>query len=76
MAQILYRVMCQRLKLASSELSPESALAGLRGIQPHTVRIHSGTPIPWRLHHPPCQTDILAALNVWTPTHDARITLL
>jgi hypothetical protein len=45
MALIVYRVMRQRLKLAKSDLSPERALAQLRRIQRHSVRINNGRPI-------------------------------
>jgi len=39
LALIVYRVMRQRLKLAKSDLSPQRALAELRKIQRHRVRI-------------------------------------
>ena len=45
LALIVYRVMRQRLKLAKSELSPERALAELRRIQHHKVRINKAAPI-------------------------------
>ena len=45
LALIVYRVMRQRLKLAKSELSPEKALAQLRRIQRHQVRINQAAPI-------------------------------
>ena len=76
MALILYRVMRQRLKLAGSELSPEAALAELRRIQRHTVRIDSGAPIHGVSTVQPRQADVLAALKINKPTYDAQMSLL
>jgi transposase len=76
MALIVYRVMRQRLKLAGSELSPESALADLRRIQRHTVSIDSAAPIYGVSTIHPRQADVLASLNVSKPTHDPQMTLL
>jgi transposase len=76
MALILYRVMRQRLKLAGSELSPEAALADLRRIQRHTVRIDSGDPIHGVSTVQPRQAAALAALNIKKPTVDAQMSLL
>lgn len=76
MALILYRVMRQRLKLAGSELSPEAALADLRRIQRHTVSIDSGTPIQGVSTVHPRQADVLAALKIKKPAHDAQMSLL
>ena len=76
MALILYRVMRQRLKLAGSELSPESALADLRRIQRHTVSIDSGAPIHGVSTVQPRQANLLAALNIKKPTVDTQMTLL
>ena len=45
LALIVYRVMRQRLKLAKSDLSPQRALAELRKIQRHKVRINKAEPI-------------------------------
>lgn len=75
-ALILYRVMRQRLKLAGSDLSPESALADLRRIQRHTVSIDSAAPIHGVSTIHPRQADVLAALNVKKPTQDAQLSLL
>jgi transposase len=44
LALIVYRVMRQRLKLAKSDLSPQRALAELRKIQRHKVRINNLNP--------------------------------
>lgn len=76
MALILYRVMRQRLKLAGSALSPESALADLRRIQRHTVSIDHGAPVQGVSTIHPRQADVLAALHIKKPTLDAQITLL
>ena len=45
LALIVYRVMRQRLMLAKSDLSPERALATLRKIQRHRVRINKAAPV-------------------------------
>lgn len=76
MALILYRVMRQRLKRAGSDLSPESALADLRRIQRHTVSIDNGAPMSGVSTIHPRQADVLAALNVKEPSHDAQMSLL
>ena len=76
MALILYRVMRQRLQRAGSALSPESALADLRRIQRHTVSIDNGAPIQGVSTIQPRQADVLAALHIRKPTHDAQMTLL
>lgn len=76
MALILYRVMRQRLQRAGSELSPESALADLRRIQRHTVSIDNAAPIQGVSTIHPRQADVLAALHVKKPSHDAQMTLL
>ena len=76
MALILYRVMRQRLKLAGSALSPEAALADLRRIQRHTVSIDHGAPIQGVSTIAPSQADVLAALHIKKPSHDAQMSLL
>ncbi len=76
MALILHRVMRQRLKLAGSELSPESALAELSRIQRHAVSIDSGAPIQGVSTIHPRQADVLAALNIKKPTYAAQMSLL
>lgn len=76
MALILYRVMRQRLQRAGSELSPESALADLRRIQRHTVSIDNAAPIQGVSTIHPRQADVLAALHIKKPSHDAQMTLL
>lgn len=76
MALIVYRVMRQRLKLAGSSLSPEAALAELRRIQRHTVRVDNGAPIHGVSTVQPRQAEALAALNIPKPTFEAQIPLL
>jgi len=76
MALIIYRVMRQRLKLAGSKLSPESALAELRRIQRHSVSIDSATPVHGVSTVHPQQAVVLAALNIKKPTNDAQMSLL
>ncbi|MFY8017753.1 MAG: IS1634 family transposase [Inhella sp.] len=76
MALILHRVMRQRLKLAGSSLSPEAALAELRRIQRHTVRIADAAPIHGVSTLQPRQADVLAALQVNKPTLNTQLPLL
>ncbi len=76
MALIVYRVMRQRLKLAKSDLSPEKALALLRRIQRHSVRINEGTPISGVSTISTQQSSLFAALNLKKPTQDTQISLL
>jgi hypothetical protein len=69
--------MRQRLKLAGSPLSPESALAELRRIQRHTVSIDSAAPIHGVSTVHPRQAEVLAALNIKTkPACDPQMSLL
>lgn len=76
LALILYRVMRQRLKLAGSDLSPESALADLRRIQRHTVSIDRGAPLHGVSTIHPRQAEVLTALHIEKPTYDAQLPLL
>ena len=76
MALIIYRIMRRRLKLAGSELSPESALAELRRIQRHSVSIDNAAPVQGVSTVHPRQAEVLAALHVKKPTHDAQMSLL
>jgi transposase len=75
-ALILYLVMRQRLRLAGTDMSPETALADLRGIQRHTVTIDSGAPIHGVSTLQPRQAQALAALKINKPTLDPQLTLL
>jgi transposase len=76
LALIVYRVMRQRLKLAKSDLSPERALAELRKIQRHQVRINKAQPIAGisTINH--TQATVLETLNIRKPTQEAQLTLL
>lgn len=76
MALIMYRVMRQRLKRAGSDLSPEAALAELRRIQRHTVRVDNGAPIQGVSTIQPAQADVLAALNIREPSQEAQMNLM
>jgi transposase len=76
LALIVYRVMRQRLKLAKSDLSPERALAELRKIQRHQVRINQAEPIAGISTINDTQATVLETLNIRKPTQDAQLTLL
>jgi transposase len=76
MALIVYRVMRQRLKLAGSKLSPESALTELRRIQRHTVSIDSAAPAHGVSTINQQQADVLDALNIKKPAIDTQLSLL
>ena len=76
MALIVYRVMRQRLKLAKSDLSPERALAELRKIQRHKVRINKAEPISGISTINNAQAQVMETLNIKKPTQDAQLTLL
>ena len=75
-ALILYRVMRSRLKLASSPLSPEAALSELRRIQRHSVSINDAAPLQGLSTITPGQAQVLAALKIKKPAHNAQISLL
>jgi hypothetical protein len=75
-ALIVYRVMRQRLKLAKSDLSPEKALAQLRRIRHHSVRINAAAPISGISTINAQQSNVFAALNLKKPTQDAQLNLL
>ena len=75
-ALILYRVMRSRLNLAGSPLSPEAALSDLRRIQRHTVRIDDAEPMQGLSTITSGQTEVLAALKIKKPVHDAQMPLL
>ena len=76
LALIVYRVMRQRLKQAKSDLSPEKALAELRKIQRHQVRINKAEPIAGISTINDAQAKVLETLNIRKPTQDAQLTLL
>ena len=68
--------MRQRLKLAKSDLSPERALAELRRIQRHTVRINKAEPITGISTINQSQAEVLETLNIRKPTQNAQMALL
>ena len=76
MALIVYRVMRQRLALAKSDLTPEKALAQLRRIQRHSVRINQAEPITGISTINDIQAQVLQTLNIKKPTYEAQLTLL
>ena len=76
LALIVYRVMRQRLKLAKSDLSPERALAQLRRIQRHTVRINQAEPITGISTINEAQAKVLETLNIKKPIQNAQMALL
>ena len=76
LALIVYRVMRQRLKLAKSELSPEKALAQLRRIQRHQVRINQAAPITGISTINDDQAKVLETLKIKKPTQNAQLSLL
>jgi transposase len=75
MALILYRVMRQRLKIAQSSLSPERALAQLKRIHRHRIKVNDRA-----LHGVSTltkdQTDLLGALTLQKPTKHEQLSLL
>jgi transposase len=76
LALIVYRVMRQRLKLAKSDLSPERALAQLRRIQRHTVRINQAEPITGISTISQTDAKVLEALNIRKPIQNPQMVLL
>jgi transposase len=76
LALIIHSVMRQRHKLAKSDLSPERALAELRKIQRHRVRINKAEPISGisTIYDP--QAEVLETLKIRKPTQDAQLPLL
>jgi len=68
--------MRQRLRLAKSDLSPERALAELRKIQRHKVRINKAEPISGISTINDTQAKVLETLNIRKPTQDTQLTLL
>ena len=68
--------MRQRLRLANSNLSPEKALAQLRRIQRHKVRINQAEPITGISTISADQAKVLESLNIKKPSQNAQLTLL
>ncbi len=75
MALILYRVMRTRLQMAKSNLSPERALAQLKRIHRHQIKVNNqplaGTPTLTKE-----QSDLLGALTLKKPTKKEQLSLL
>lgn len=76
MALILYRVMRMKLKAAKSPYSPERALARLRRIQAHRVRVNGQTPIAGLSTITDEQAQVFQALDIKKPTATAQLALL
>lgn len=76
LALILYRVMRQRLRLAGSDMSPETALAELRRIQRHSVSINNAAPIEGVSNITQQHAKVFANLKIKKPTPDAQMNLL
>jgi transposase len=76
MALIVYRVMRQRLKNAKSDLSPERALAHLRRIQRHKVRINQAEPLEGVSSINEAQAQVFNALKVSKPVRNEQLRLL
>jgi len=75
-ALIIYRVMRQRLKMAKSTLSPEKALAQLRKIQHHSIRINNANPVSGISTIQETQAQVYEALSLKKPTQNAQLSLL
>lgn len=75
MALILYRVMRERLKMAKTNLSPERALAQLRRIHRHQIKVNdqSLTGVSTLTKE---QTNLLGALTLKKPTKKEQLSLL
>jgi len=76
MALILYRVMRMKLKAAKSPYSPERALARLRRLQAHRVRVNGQTPMAGLSTITDEQAQVFQALDIKKPTTTAQLALL
>jgi len=76
MALILYRVMRMKLKAAKSPYSPERALARLRRLQAHRVRVNGQTPMAGLSTITDEQAQVFQALDIKKPTATAQLALL
>ena len=76
MALILYRVMRMKLKAAKSPYSPERALASLRRIQAHRVRVNGQTPMAGLSTITDEPAQVFQALDIKKPTATAQLALL
>lgn len=75
MALILYRVMRERLKMAKSSLTPEKALAQLKRIHRHQIKVND-RPLTGVSTLTKDQTDLLGALTLKKPTKKEQLSLL
>ena len=75
MALILYRIMRHRLRLADTGLSPERALAQLRRIQRHQVKVNNQT-VEGISTVSKEQSGVLHALKLKKPSMPEQLTLL
>lgn len=75
MALILYRVMRERLKNAKSSLTPEKALAQLKRIHRHQIKVND-RPLTGVSTLTKDQTDLLGALTLKKPTKKEQLSLL
>lgn len=75
MALILYRVMRERLKNAKSSLTPEKALAQLKRIHRHQIKVND-RPLTGVSTLTKDQTDLLGALTLKKPTKKEQPSLL
>jgi transposase len=75
MALILYRIMRERLKMAKTNLSPERALAQLKRIHRHQIKVNdrSLTGVSTLTKD---QTNLLGALTLKKPTKKEQLSLL
>jgi transposase len=74
MALILYRIMRTRLKMAKSTLSPERALAQLKTIHRHQVKVND-KPLSGVSTLTKEQTDLLGTLTLRKPTKKEQLSL-
>jgi len=75
MALILYRVMRERLKMANTNLSPERALAQLKRIHRHQIKVNDKT-MSGVSTLTKDQTSLLGALALKKPTKKEQLSLL
>ena len=74
MALILYRIMRTRLKMANTGLSPERALAQLKAIHRHQVKVND-KPVSGVSTLTKEQTDLLGTLTLRKPTKKEQLSL-
>ena len=75
MALILYRVMRERLKMAKSNLSPERALAQLKRIHRHQIKVND-RPLTGVSTLTREQSELLGALTLKKPSRKEQLSLL